>query len=104
MIDVERFKQILLTREAELENRLDDIEHELDEEPSKDFEERAVEREGDEVLEGLGGAGLIELRQVKAALGRVAAGTFGVCVNCGEEISVERLEASPHAARCRRCF
>ncbi|MEL6318093.1 MAG: TraR/DksA family transcriptional regulator [Pseudomonadota bacterium] len=104
MIDVAHYKAALLAREAELEHRLDDIEDALDETPPQDWEDRATEREGDEVLEGLGGAGLIELRQIKAALGRIEAGEYGYCVNCGEEISAERLSAMPQAARCRNCF
>ena len=57
--------------------------------------ERAIgraEREGDEVLESLGNAGLMEIKMIQAALARVREGTFGVCVNCGEDISEERLE------------
>jgi RNA polymerase-binding transcription factor DksA len=38
--------------------------------------------------------------QVEAALGRVEAGTYGRCIDCGEELPPERLEARPEAARC----
>ena len=44
-----------------------------------------------------------ELRDVEAALRRIAAGTYGVCVNCAEPIAHERLEAFPAAKRCVRC-
>jgi DnaK suppressor protein len=44
-----------------------------------------------------------ELRDVEAALMRVARGTWGYCIDCGEEIDPERLKALPSAARCRRC-
>lgn len=44
-----------------------------------------------------------ELNQVQAALGRLNDGTFGVCIECGEEIEIRRLEANPSAARCIRC-
>jgi RNA polymerase-binding transcription factor DksA len=40
---------------------------------------------------------------IDAALSRVADGSYGICVNCGEQISEARLEAVPHAARCRNC-
>lgn len=103
MIDTGHYETILRARLSELEQRLDSIEHDLDETPSADWEDRAVEREGDEVLESLGGAGLMEIRQIKAALSRIQAGEFGYCVNCGREISAERLAAAPHAARCRFC-
>lgn len=90
-------------RLRELESRLDTIEHDLDEPVAKDFEERATEREGDEVLEGLGASGLAEIRMIRAALGRIEDGVYGDCVACGEPISDERLDAVPHAARCRSC-
>ncbi|MCU1692018.1 MAG: transcriptional regulator, TraR/DksA family [Frankiales bacterium] len=38
--------------------------------------------------------------QVVAALARLDAGTYGVCVDCGQPITPERLEARPEVARC----
>jgi DnaK suppressor protein len=40
---------------------------------------------------------LHELTQIDAALRRMDTGTYGECVECGEEISIERLEALPYA-------
>lgn len=103
MTDVESYRNRLLARKHELERRLGRIEEDLDTTPPADTAERATEREGDEVLEDLGNAGLAELRMIDAALARIEAGTFGVCVACGEEISEARLDLVPHAARCRAC-
>lgn len=44
-----------------------------------------------------------EMRELEAALARVAKGTFGVCVECGGDIGFERLKAYPTAARCIDC-
>lgn len=44
-----------------------------------------------------------ELRQVEAALGRIADGSYGFCVECGQDIPVARLDASPAAERCILC-
>jgi len=44
-----------------------------------------------------------EIRQIDAALIRMAEGSYGGCVDCGDEIPVERLKAYPIATRCRRC-
>lgn len=41
--------------------------------------------------------------QVLAALARVDEGSYGRCVDCGAELSAERLEARPEAARCFDC-
>ena len=43
------------------------------------------------------------LRDVKAALERIADGTYGICLNCEQEIKPRRLEAVPWAAYCVRC-
>jgi len=103
MVDVAKYEKRLRDRLQELNDRLEAIEEDLDEPADPDAEERATEREGDEVLENLGNAGLMEIKQIQAAMARVAAGTFGDCVACGEPISEERLEVVPHAARCRHC-
>jgi RNA polymerase-binding protein DksA len=44
-----------------------------------------------------------ELREVVAALKRLADGTYGLCLDCGADIPVERLRAQPAAARCVDC-
>lgn len=103
MKDVAHYERLLRGRLRELQERLSGVETELDQPPDPDAEERASEREGDEVLEGLGNAGLAEIRMIEAALDRIADGTFGECVACGEPIAEERLQAVPHAARCRYC-
>lgn len=98
------------TRRAELEARRDDltrrmqvIDAELDSHDSKDWEELATEREGDEVLEDLGAAAQQELRMIEAALGRIEAGEYGDCVTCGSRISEERLDVLPATPFCRTC-
>ena len=102
-MDLDHFQQTLTERKAYLERSLDTIERTLDKPHSKDFEDDATEREGDEVLEHLGNAELIELRQVNDALGRIKKGEFGVCAACGGDISAERLEIVPHTQKCRKC-
>lgn len=98
-----QYEERLKTRLAELNKRLVDVEHALDEPKDCDSEERAVESENDELLEGLGNAGLAEIKAIEAALGRVAQGEYGACVTCGNDISSERLDLIPHAAQCRNC-
>jgi DnaK suppressor protein len=43
------------------------------------------------------------LRQVDEALQRMDEGTYGICVDCGEEINPARLEARPLSIRCVEC-
>ena len=44
-----------------------------------------------------------DLRDVGAALGRMRAGTYGMCVDCGRPIPLDRLVARPQAARDVEC-
>jgi len=44
-----------------------------------------------------------EIRAIERALKRLALGTYGVCVSCGQPIERERLEAHPTANRCAAC-
>jgi DnaK suppressor protein len=43
------------------------------------------------------------LALVDAAIGRLAAGTFGTCIRCEKAIAPERIEALPWAAHCIEC-
>jgi DnaK suppressor protein len=43
------------------------------------------------------------LEKIDRALGKIAQGDFGTCDECGEEISVKRLEARPETTLCIRC-
>lgn len=103
MIDIDKQKARLVARKAELESRLVRIEGELEEPADQDADERAAERQDDEVLQAMGGAGLSELRAIDVALERIAHGRYGTCARCGEEIAEARLEAVPHAALCQSC-
>lgn len=42
-------------------------------------------------------------QQVREALRRIEAGTYGNCADCGREIGEERLEALPAASLCLEC-
>ncbi|ETX29300.1 TraR/DksA family transcriptional regulator [Roseivivax isoporae] len=97
------FEARMRARRAELLATLGTIERTLDEPPNPDAEDRATEREGDEVLEALAHADEVELRAIDAALGRMADGRYGMCQSCGEPIGRARLEAVPTAALCRDC-
>jgi RNA polymerase-binding protein DksA len=44
-----------------------------------------------------------ELREVEAALVRMKDGSYGECVECGNDIPYARLAANPSAARCIAC-
>ena len=56
-----------------------------------------------EVHRTLRAAAVSALRDIDAALRRIRQGSFGRCATCGDELSVERLNALPVARSCGRC-
>jgi DnaK suppressor protein len=90
-------------RAAELRERIARIEVERGEQASPDADEQAVEREPDEVLDGLETRLVAELRETEDALERLVVGTYGICATCGEPIGRDRLRALPTARRCMAC-
>jgi DnaK suppressor protein len=43
------------------------------------------------------------LKKIDHALAKIDTGTFGICEQCEEEISLKRLEARPETTLCIRC-
>jgi DnaK suppressor protein len=43
------------------------------------------------------------LDKIEKALRKIEDGSFGTCEECGEEISIKRLEARPETNLCIRC-
>lgn len=103
MTDLATRRAQLEARLAFLDTRLRALDAELDSHQSRDWEELAIERESDEVLEKLGQSGEAEIARIRAALSRMEAGEYGFCVRCGAEISAERLDLLPYTPFCRGC-
>jgi RNA polymerase-binding transcription factor DksA len=88
----------LSAREARIDDRL-----RRDEALDPDWPDRASALAEEEVLVGLDDEARSAIDALRGALGRLEAGTFGVCVRCGEHIDEERLVALPTAATCAAC-
>ena len=94
--DLERRLEVLL-------KRVDRISVDLRKTGDRDWQERAVEVENDDVLEGLDEASRAEVAAIRTALSRIEAGTYGACSRCGAEIGRVRLAALPSATTCVAC-
>lgn len=99
-----KYKVILDARKAELESNLTHIEEALNEHNEAGFSDSAIEHEDDEVLEAQGISGQNEIIAIDAALARIEDGSFGICMNCDEPISKERLDIIPTAVKCKNCM
>lgn len=87
----------------QLEDRLAHVKKDMSQSHSSDSTEQAVERENDEVLEGIGQETQSAIADIRSALARIDEGTYGNCANCGEPINPERLVALPEAINCLSC-
>ena len=66
-----------------------------------EYEEGAQVKVADDVLTTLSETARREVMQIDAALGRMEEGMYGECVDCGQEIPIERLRALPFTLRCQ---
>jgi len=101
-IELKKFKTTLAARESELEGLIRNREAAAIETSADALDQiqHAVERElalGTLARESSG------LRETRAALRRIDDGSFGICMDCEEEINLKRLAAVPWAARCIAC-
>lgn len=107
---IARFDRALEARARELREEIRRLLLQSDEEHHRDLAGR-VGDVGDEsfanLLADLDAAFIDrhvrELREIEAARGRLADGTYGRCANCGTGIDAARLTAYPTATRCVRC-
>jgi DnaK suppressor protein len=70
---------------------------------SADAGDRAQETENDEVLQRLEQTTRALIGQYQHAIERIDRGRYGLCEDCELPIEADRLEALPHATRCRAC-
>ena len=104
--DLKRFKDILVEKKEEI---LKNAKRTLNEDMTLDADDMPDEMDlaSSEYLQSftfrLRGREKSFLDKIEKALKKIEEGTFGVCEECGEEISVKRLEARPETTLCIRC-
>lgn len=108
-MDLDRARDLLTTELAELDERARFAER-TRAESSGDTEEGALGQHpgdyGSEVVGTMDAEQLVDTiedqrRRIQAALARIEAGTYGICVVSGQQIDDERLEARPEVATAR---
>lgn len=107
---IETFRKVLEQRFLEVREEIRQVLLASDEQSYIELAGRVRDREDASVADLLVdvtqaevGRLVTEIRDIDAALLRIADGSYGVCLDCGEDIEVPRLEAWPMAKRCRPC-
>ena len=93
----------LMARLTELTGRVDRIQADLRKPGDRDWTERAIEIENDDVLDELDDLTLAEVGALRQAIGLIDNGTYGICTRCGGPVGAARLEALPAASLCVQC-
>src|SRR6266480_5776957 len=102
---IERFRKSLQVRHTELQSGLAQPQNlrAAQHDYGKDEGDRANTSLAREIDLGQKSRDRALLALVDAALKRINEGTFGDCLNCGQEINLKRLEAIPWVRYCITC-
>ncbi|MGH9451745.1 MAG: TraR/DksA family transcriptional regulator [Terriglobia bacterium] len=103
---VELYRKHLLEKQSELlrmVSRSDQDGREADEEGTQDIADKAANAYTKEFLFHQSNDNREILMLVNEALTRIKGGTYGICVECREEVQPKRLEAVPWARHCIEC-
>jgi DnaK suppressor protein len=100
-MDPDRARELLSAERRRIEQALGRLRHQDTSEPADDIDpgNLASELYQDELDEGLADDLRDELAAVERAEARLAAGTYGLSIESGQQIPDERLEALPTAER-----
>ncbi|MBP9764987.1 TraR/DksA C4-type zinc finger protein [Candidatus Babeliales bacterium] len=99
-----KVKQELLQRKLELEQAMQTL-------SSEQMVDGQTQDDGDQVVSitmealrnSLQGTQYQEYTNIVAALEAIDKGTYGICQECGQKISENRLKYNPNARRCISC-
>ncbi len=104
--ELEKYRRLLLEKKNSLSSDLAktrDAEEETTEEATQDIADKAVSSYTREFLYSLSDTDRNTLLQIDQALARVAEGTYGLCLNCGNLMAEKRLVAVPWTPYCIDC-
>jgi RNA polymerase-binding transcription factor DksA len=102
---VDKARERLLAQRDILREQRQDMQQSTEwlSQPRAEFEERAQQEKMQQGLEGQDRHDRDQLFAVNMALQRIEAGTFGICQQCGAEISEDRLLTMPWTTQCVEC-
>jgi DnaK suppressor protein len=108
--EITRFRETLRTRDQELRRAIHTALVENEDKTYAEVAGRVLDIGEQSVADFMADARILEIEKevaeqadVIAALARITDGTYGVCVDCGDDVGIKRLEAYPTAKRCIRC-
>lgn len=102
--DLERLKKDLSQRKLELERELVSLSSEqMVDNQSQDDGDQVVSITMETLRNSLQDTEYQEYTNILAAIEAIDKGTYGICQECGQQISENRLKYNPNARRCLEC-
>ncbi len=104
--DMEKFRKLLEEKKASISSDLAktrSAEEESGDEATQDIADKAVSSYTREFLYSLTDGERSTLLLIDDAIGRIADGTYGLCLNCGRPMLEKRLVAVPWTSYCVDC-
>ncbi len=102
--DLKKIKASLIERRNELEESLYKLSTEkVGDDQVQDPGDQALTSTMENLRSSLQNTELEEYNRIKQALQKIEEGTYGICIDCGGDISEKRLKSYPNAARCLAC-
>ena len=104
--ELEKYRRLLQEKKTALLAELaktKNAEEETTEESTQDIADKAVSSYTREFLYSLNDSERNTVQQIDQALARIEDGTYGFCLNCGNQLSEKRLTAIPWSRHCVDC-
>lgn len=102
-----RFKKILLKEREQIVGEVKQTyvsSQEVGQDGIQDIGDEAANIYNKQILLSLNENERLRLQEVDEALDRIKGSTYGICEECGEPISLKRLEVRPVAKYCVACL
>jgi DnaK suppressor protein len=102
-----KFKKVLLKEREQIVGEVKQTytsSQEMGQDGTQDIGDEAANIYNKQILLSLNEGERMRLQEVDEALDRMASGGYGICEECGELISLKRLEVRPVAKYCVACL
>lgn len=102
--DLEKVKKELQLKKNHLEQELMRMSQEkISDDQVQDPGDQAMTSTLETLRTSLQATELMEYKRLVRALEKIEDGTYGICVDCSEQIKEKRVELYPNAERCLSC-
>jgi DnaK suppressor protein len=102
--NLQKIKKSLLERKLQIEQDFATSHGEkFSDDQVQDLGDQALSSAMEAIRSSLQDKELEEYNMILSVLEKIDAGTYGICIDCGQPISEKRLTVYPNATRCLAC-